>query len=47
VLASSGEGAEVVARLATTIEGLEDDEREAALRMLSGLEEVLRRNEGG
>jgi len=47
VLAASGEGAEVVARLATTLEGLEDEDRGAALRMLSGLEEVLRRNEGG
>ena len=47
VLASSGEGAEVVARLAMTVENLEDEQRDAALRMLSGLEEVLRRNEGG
>jgi GAF domain-containing protein len=47
VLGSSGEGAEVVARLATTLESLEDEQRAAALRMLSGLEEVLRRNEGG
>jgi GAF domain-containing protein len=47
VLAASGDGAEVVARLATTLEGLEEDERDAALRMLAGLEEILRRNEGG
>jgi GAF domain-containing protein len=47
VLASSGDGAEVVARLATTLESLEEDERDAALRMLAGLEEILRRNEGG
>jgi GAF domain-containing protein len=47
VLAASGDGAEVVARLATTLESLEEDERDAALRMLSGFEEILRRNEGG
>jgi GAF domain-containing protein len=47
VLAASGDGAEVVARLATTLESLEDDQREAALRMLAGFEEILRSNEGG
>ena len=47
VLSASGEGAEVVARLATTLEGLENEDRDAALRLLSGLEEILRRNEGG
>jgi len=47
VLAASGDGAEVVARLATTLESLEEEERDAALRLLSGLEEILRRNEGG
>jgi GAF domain-containing protein len=47
VLAASGDGAEVVARLAMTVEDLEDEQRDAALRMLAGLEEVLRRNEGG
>ena len=47
VLAASGEGADVVARLATTIEDLDDQQREAGLRMLSALDEVLRRDEGG
>jgi GAF domain-containing protein len=47
VLAASGEGADVVARLATTVEGLDDEQRAVALRMLAGLEEVLRRDEGG
>ena len=47
VLAESGEGADVVARLAATLDELEDEERAAALRMLGALEEVLRRNEGG
>jgi hypothetical protein len=47
VLAASGEGADVVARLATTVERLEDEERAAALRMLGALDEILRSNEGG
>ena len=47
VLASTGEGAETLARLATTVERLEDEERAAALRMLGALEEILRSNEGG
>jgi hypothetical protein len=47
VLAESGEGADVLARLAATLEGIEDEERGPALRMLSALEEMLRRNEGG
>jgi GAF domain-containing protein len=47
VLAASGEGGEVLARLAATLEGIEDDERGPALRMLGTLEEMLRRNEGG
>jgi GAF domain-containing protein len=47
VLAASGEGADVVARLATTIEGLDDQQRAAGLRLLSALDEVLKRNEGG
>jgi GAF domain-containing protein len=47
VLAASGEGADVVARLATTIEGLDDQQRAAGLRLLSALDEVLKRDEGG
>ncbi len=47
VLATSGEGAGVVARLAATIENLEDEDRAAALKLLGAVEEVLRRDEGG
>ena len=47
VLAASGEGGDVLARLAATLEGLEDEERAPALRMLAALEEILRSNEGG
>lgn len=47
VLAETGEGADVVARLATTVDALEDERREAGLKLLAALEEVLRRNEGG
>jgi GAF domain-containing protein len=47
MLAESGEGAEVVARLAATVDGLEDEHRVAALKLLGSVEEVLRRDEGG
>jgi GAF domain-containing protein len=47
VLSASGEGADVVARLATTVEGLDDDQRAAGLRLLGAVEEVLKRDEGG
>ncbi len=47
VLAESGEGADVVARLATTVDRLEDEQRTAGLKLLGALEDVLRRNEGG
>ena len=47
VLAASGEGADVVARLATTVEGLDDKQRAAGLRLLGAVEEVLKRDEGG
>jgi GAF domain-containing protein len=47
ILAESGEGADVVARLATTLEGLEDEERPNALKLLGAVEEVLRRDERG
>jgi GAF domain-containing protein len=45
-----GEGSEemaVVARLATTLEGLEGERRQAGLKLLGSLEEVLRNDEGG
>ena len=47
VLAESGEGAEVVARLAATVDSLEDEDRAAGLKLLGAVEEVLRRDEGG
>jgi len=47
VLASTGGGADVVARLASTVESLEDERREDALGMLAAIDAVLRRDEGG
>jgi GAF domain-containing protein len=47
MLAASGDGADVVARLAATVDALEDGERAAGLRLLGAVEEVLRRDEGG
>ena len=47
VLAASGDGADVLARLATTVEGLDDEQRAAGLRLLGAVEEVLKRDEGG
>lgn len=47
MLAESGEGAGVVARLAATVDELEDEHRAAALKLLGSVEEVLRRDEGG
>jgi GAF domain-containing protein len=47
ILGQSGEGAGVVARLATTLESLEDEERPNALKLLGAVEEVLRRGERG
>jgi GAF domain-containing protein len=47
VLAESGEGADVVARLAATVDSLEDERRTAGLKLLGAVEEVLRRDEGG
>ena len=47
VLASSGNGADIVARLATTVEGLEDERRAAGLRLIAAVDEVLRSDEGG
>ena len=43
----AGRGSDVVARLAATVDGLQDEQREAGLKLLGALEEVLRRNEGG
>jgi len=47
VLTESGEGADIVARLAATVDGLQDEQREAGLQLLAALEEVLKRDEGG
>ena len=47
VLAESGEGADVVARLAATVDALEDEQRAKGLKLLAAVEEVLRRDEGG
>jgi GAF domain-containing protein len=46
-LAASGEGAGVVASLAETLETLEGERREAGLRLLASLEQLLKSNEGG
>jgi len=42
VLAESGSDAGVVSRLASAIEGLEEEQREPALRLLAALDDVLR-----
>ena len=47
VLAASGEGADVVARLATTVENLEEERRGDGIKLLAALNEVLKRDEGG
>jgi len=47
VLAATGQGADVVARLATTVENLEDERREDGIKLLAALDEVLKRDEGG
>ena len=47
VLAASGGGADVVARLATTVENLEDERREDGIKLLAAIDDVLRRDEGG
>ena len=47
VLGDSGGEMAVVARLAATLEGLEGERREAGLKLLASLEEVLRNEEGG
>jgi GAF domain-containing protein len=47
VLGDSGGDMAVVARLAATLEGLEGERREAGLKLLASLEDVLRNDEGG
>ncbi len=47
VLGESGAGASLLARLAATVQSLEEERREAALELLGGVERVLRRDEGG
>jgi hypothetical protein len=47
VLSASGEGADVVARLASTVEGLEDERREDGIKLLAAIDDVLKRDEGG
>ena len=47
VLAAGGEGAGALARLATTLEELEEERRVPAFRLLAAVEEVLKNNEGG
>ena len=47
VLDASDEGSGVVARLATTVEALEEERRGPALKLLAAVEEVLRHEEGG
>ena len=47
VLAASGEGANVVARLAKTVENLEEERRGDGIKLLAALNEVLKRDEGG
>jgi GAF domain-containing protein len=46
LLAETAGGAEVVARLAATVESLEDEQRAAGLKLLGTVDEVLRRGEG-
>ena len=46
-LGASGEGAGVVASLAETLETIEGGRREAGLKLLASLEELLRYDEGG
>ncbi len=47
VLGESGEEAGIVARLAETVQELDEERREAGLKLLDAVEEVLRRDEGG
>ena len=47
VLGESGEEAGIVARLAETVQELDEERREVGLKLLGAVEEVLRRDEGG
>jgi GAF domain-containing protein len=47
VLGDDDESAGIVARLATTIEALEEERRPAALKLLAAVEDVLKHEEGG
>jgi GAF domain-containing protein len=47
VLGTDDQGAGIVARLATTVEALDEDRREPALKLLAAVEEVLAHEEGG
>ena len=47
VLAATGGGADVVARLATTVENMQDERREDGIKMLAAIDDVLKRAEGG
>jgi GAF domain-containing protein len=47
VLGESGEEAGIVARLAETVQELDEERRETGLKLLGAVEEVLRRDEGG
>jgi GAF domain-containing protein len=47
VLGDDDQSAGIVARLATTIETLEEERRERALKLLAAVEEVLAQEEGG
>ena len=47
VLGTDDQAAGVVARLATTVEAIDEDRREPALKLLKAVEEVLAQEEGG
>jgi GAF domain-containing protein len=47
VLGESGEEAGIVAKLAGTVQELDEERRQAGLKLLDAVEEVLRRDEGG
>jgi GAF domain-containing protein len=47
ILGESGEEAGIVARLAETVQELDEERRDAGLKLLGAVEEILRRNEGG
>jgi GAF domain-containing protein len=47
VLGDDDQSAGIVARLATTVEALEEERREPALKLLAAVEEVLGQEEGG